>query len=108
MEVLKTLPEIFEEFDDQRRQSFISAYETKKKGIPFVGTFCIYTPNEIIMAYKDEKFFRCQNGGVMSIPDGGPLKTYGQKKGYTNMERITGPDIMLELFKVSEEKKLRR
>ncbi len=50
MEVLKTLPEIFEEFDDQRRQSFISAYETKKKGIPFVGTFCIYTPNEIIMA----------------------------------------------------------
>lgn len=50
MEVLKTLPEIFEEFDDQRRQSFISAYETKKKNIPFVGTFCIYTPNEIIMA----------------------------------------------------------
>lgn len=67
----------------------------------------ITATNEIIMAYKDEKFFRCQNGGVMSIPDGGPLKTYGQKKGYTNMERITGPDLMLELFKVSEEKKLR-
>lgn len=67
----------------------------------------ITATNEIIMAYKDVKFFRCQNGGVMSIPDGGPLKTYGQKKGFRNMERITGPDLMLELFKVSEERGLR-
>lgn len=67
----------------------------------------ITATNEIIMAYKDENFFRCQNGGVMSIPDGGPLKTYGQKKGYSNMERITGPDLMIELFKVSEEKRFR-
>ena len=67
----------------------------------------ITATNEIMMAYRDEKFFRCQNGGVMSIPDGGPLKTYGQKKGYSDMERITGPDLMLELFKVSEEKGLR-
>ena len=67
----------------------------------------ITATNEIIMAYKDEKFFKCQNGGIMSIPDGGPLKTYGQKKGYTEIERITGPDLMLELFKASEEKGLR-
>ena len=40
----------------------------------------ITATNEIIMAYKDEKFFRCQNGGITSIPDGGPLKTYGKKK----------------------------
>ncbi len=63
----------------------------------------ITATNEIIMAYKDEKFFKCQNGGVMSIPDGGPLKTYGRRKGYSNMERITGPDLMLELFKTSEK-----
>ena len=62
----------------------------------------ITATNEIIMAYKDDKFFKCQNSGVMSIPDGGPLKTYGQKKGYTKMERITGPDLMIELFKASE------
>lgn len=67
----------------------------------------ITATNEIMMAYSDEKFYKCQNGGVMSIPDGGPLKSYGQKCGYTDMERITGPDLMLELFKVSEDKGFR-
>lgn len=67
----------------------------------------ITATNEIMMAYKNEKFFRCQNGGIMSIPDGGPLKTYGKKRGYSKMERITGPDLMLELFKISEEKGFR-
>lgn len=67
----------------------------------------ISATNEIIMAYNDRDFFRCHNGGVMSIPDGGPLKTYGQKRGYRNMERITGPDLMVELFKASEKDGLR-
>ena len=50
MEVIKTLPAIFEEFGEQRRNSFMTAYETKQKNIPFVGTFCTYTPTEVIMA----------------------------------------------------------
>ena len=60
--------------------------------------------NEIVMACKDERFYRCQNGGAFSIPDGGPLVTFGKLHGYKNMERITGPDLMIELFKVSEDK----
>lgn len=63
----------------------------------------ITATNEIMMAYKDKKFYKCQNGGITSIPDGGPLKTFGNKNGYDDMERITGPDLMIELFKVSEE-----
>ncbi len=50
MEIIKSLPDIFDEFDDQRRKSFMAAYEIKEKNIPFVGTFCTYTPTEIIMA----------------------------------------------------------
>lgn len=50
MEVIKTLPDIFEEFSEQRRNSFLHAYEIKQKNIPFVGTFCTYTPTEVIMA----------------------------------------------------------
>ncbi len=60
--------------------------------------------NEIVMACEDEKFFRCQNGGVMSIPDGAPLVTYGKLHGFPEMRRTTGPDLMLALFKISEEK----
>lgn len=63
----------------------------------------ITATNEIMMAYKDKKFYKCQNGGITSIPDGGPLKTFGKKNGFDDMERITGPDLMLELFKISEE-----
>ncbi|MBQ1270915.1 MAG: 2-hydroxyacyl-CoA dehydratase, partial [Clostridia bacterium] len=50
MELVKNLPEVFEEFSEQRKNSFIPLMEMKKKDIPFVGTFCTYTPNEIIMA----------------------------------------------------------
>ncbi|MBQ8598665.1 MAG: 2-hydroxyacyl-CoA dehydratase, partial [Oscillospiraceae bacterium] len=50
MELIKTLPAVFEEFGEQRRNSFMAAFEIKEKNIPFVGTFCTYTPNEIIMA----------------------------------------------------------
>lgn len=63
--------------------------------------------NEIVMACQNDAFFRCMNGCAINIPDGGPLVTYGKLHGYDSMERITGPDLMLELFKVSEEKGFR-
>lgn len=50
MELIKKLPDIYEEFSEQRRNSFTAAYEIKEKNIPFVGTFCTYTPSEVIMA----------------------------------------------------------
>lgn len=50
MELVKELPEIFDEFSDQRKNSFINAYELKQKGIPFVGSFCTYFPKELPMA----------------------------------------------------------
>lgn len=50
MELVKKLPEVYEEFSEQRRNSFIPLMEMKEKNVPFVGTFCTYTPTEIIMA----------------------------------------------------------
>ena len=50
MELVKNLPDVFEEFSEQRKNSFLPLMEMKKKDIPFVGTFCTYTPNEVIMA----------------------------------------------------------
>lgn len=50
MEPVKSLPDIFEEFSEQRKNAFLDAHEMKKQGVPFVGTFCTYTPNEIIRA----------------------------------------------------------
>lgn len=63
----------------------------------------ISATKELVMASEDEKFYLCQNGGVLAIPDGGPLKTYGKLHGHKRMTRITGPDLMIELFKASEK-----
>lgn len=40
----------------------------------------------------------------MAIPDGGPLSSFGRKKGYSNMKRIAGPDVMEKIFRLSERK----
>ena len=37
MELVKELPEIFEEFAEQRQRSFLVMKEVKDKGIPVVG-----------------------------------------------------------------------
>lgn len=50
MEIIKELPEIFEEFAEQRQKSFLAVKEYKDKGIPVVGSYCTYFPKEIAMA----------------------------------------------------------
>ena len=50
MELVKELPEIFEEFAEQRQKSFLVMKEVKDKGIPVIGAYCTYFPQEIAMA----------------------------------------------------------
>lgn len=47
MELKKELPEIFEEFADARKNSFLTVKELKEEGIPVIGVFCTYLPREI-------------------------------------------------------------
>lgn len=46
VELKKELPEIFEEFAEQRKNSFLAIKEVKEKEIPVVGVFCTYLPRE--------------------------------------------------------------
>ena len=41
-------PEMFETLNDSRKKGFISMKEEKDKGKNVVGTFCTYTPREVI------------------------------------------------------------
>lgn len=65
---------------------------------------CVSNVHTTIMAYEDEKYCYIQNGGIMAIPDGGPLSVIGRRKGYCSMKRTTGPDYMEEIFKCSEKR----
>ena len=68
MTLVKELPEIFAEFGEQRRQSFLAAYELKQQGIPFVGAFCTYLPQEIPLAMGAAVVGLCSKTGE-TIPD---------------------------------------
>lgn len=47
MELRKDLPEVFEEFAEARKNSFLTIKNIKDQGKPVVGVFCTYLPREI-------------------------------------------------------------
>ena len=50
MELIKDLPEIFEQFEQQKQQSFLEVKRYKDKGMPIIGAYCSYFPRELAMA----------------------------------------------------------
>lgn len=68
---------------------------------------CVANVHTTVTAFENEDYRRIQNGGIMAIPDGGPLSSLGRKRGNNKMSRTTGPSYMGEIFKVSIEKKYR-
>ncbi len=65
---------------------------------------CVSNVHTTVTAYEDEEYRKVQNGGILAIPDGGPLSSVGQKRGFKNMKRTTGPSLMGEIFKISAAK----
>ena len=68
MEIIKELPEVFEEFAEQRKKSFLSMKELKDKGVPVVGAYCTYFPQEIAMAMGAATVSLCSTSDE-TIPD---------------------------------------
>ena len=68
MELVKELPEIFEDFAEQRRNSFLAVKKLKDAGIPIVGAFCTYFPQEIPAAMGAAVVGLCSTSDE-TIPD---------------------------------------
>ena len=51
-----------------------------------------------VMAYEDKKYRQVQNEAVLSLPDGEPLSIVSRRRGHMEAERVTGPDLMDEMF----------
>ena len=64
---------------------------------------CVANVHTTITAMEDQEYLRIQNGGLMSIPDGGPLTSEGKRQGFSTMKRTTGPKFMEEVFKISAQ-----
>lgn len=61
---------------------------------------CVSNVHTTVTAFEDPEYLKIQNGGIMAIPDGGPLSSVGQKRGYRGMKRTTGPSLMGEIFSI--------
>lgn len=68
MELIKDLPEVFEEFAEQRRNSFLGVKKLKDQGVPIVGAYCTYFPQEIAMAMGAATVGLCSTSDE-TIPD---------------------------------------
>lgn len=68
---------------------------------------CVCNVHTTIMSYEDDEYNKVQNSAILNLPDGKPLSVIGHKKGYHEMGRVTGPDLMSEIFSISVKQKWR-
>ncbi|MDK0654545.1 WecB/TagA/CpsF family glycosyltransferase [Clostridium perfringens] len=59
---------------------------------------CASNVHTTVMAYENEDYLRVQSESLMSLPDGKPLSVIGRKKGYKNMDKVTGTNFMKNIF----------
>ena len=83
--------------------AYINAHINELRG----RYICVSNVHTTVMSYENEKYRKIQNSAAMALPDGAPLSIHSRKKGYKNAKRVTGPDLMIEIFKISPQKKYR-
>ncbi len=59
---------------------------------------CVGNVHTTVMAHDDERYRRVQREAAFVLPDGKPLSAYSKRHGFPEAERVTGPDLMGELF----------
>lgn len=59
---------------------------------------CVSNVHTTVIGYEEEDYRHIQNSAALALPDGKPLSLYSKKHGYPEAERVTGPDLMGELF----------
>lgn len=65
---------------------------------------CISNVHTTVMASRDERYRKVQNEAAMALPDGKPLSIVSRRRGFLNACRVPGPDLMTEIFCISEKK----
>lgn len=64
---------------------------------------CVANVHTTVMSYENEAYRNIQNNAAMALPDGAPLSIYSQKHGFADAQRVTGPDLMLEMLKIKKD-----
>lgn len=59
---------------------------------------CVSNVHTTVTAHDDAAYCNVQNSAVLALADGKPLSVVSKKRGYHQAQRVTGPDLMGELF----------
>jgi N-acetylglucosaminyldiphosphoundecaprenol N-acetyl-beta-D-mannosaminyltransferase len=68
---------------------------------------CVRDAHGVIRCQKDAKLRAIHNRAFLVTPDGMPLVWALKRAGYTDSDRVYGPDLMLSVFEAGEPKRLR-
>jgi N-acetylglucosaminyldiphosphoundecaprenol N-acetyl-beta-D-mannosaminyltransferase len=63
---------------------------------------CVAGVHGVMEARRNPQLLDVYAGSEMTIPDGMPLVWVGRMQGHCAMQRVTGPDLMLEVFRRKE------
>lgn len=62
---------------------------------------CVSNVHTTVMSYENPEYLNVQNSADLRLPDGKPLSLVCKKRGFKEASRVTGPDLMEELFKIN-------
>ena len=63
------------------------------------GYICVAGVHGVMEAQREPTLFDVFSRSAMTIPDGMPLVWVGRLQGHRRMRRVTGPDLMIEVFR---------
>lgn len=68
------------------------------------GYVCVTGVHGVMEAQRDPELLRILNRAVINTPDGMPLTWIGRLQGFAQMDRVFGPDFMMEICRISVER----
>lgn len=68
---------------------------------------CVAGVHGVMEAQRSPELADAYDNAALTLPDGMPLVWVGQFQGHKSMQRVTGPDFMLEMFRRREFANLR-
>lgn len=65
---------------------------------------CVSNVHTTVLSFRDEEYRKVQNSASMALPDGKPLSIVSRRRGFTDAQRVPGPDLMPKIFEISGQK----
>lgn len=69
------------------------------------GYICVTNARTTYIANHNAEYCKIQNNSMLTIPDGTPLVWIAHLKGFKDVKRVSGPDLLYKLLDISDRNK---